>query len=583
MLFVVATFLLGFATTAHASKLYAQGVTVVAGDPLGRALQAEDEGRRADAIVAYKEVLQRALLPDSTDGDRIALAMMGLERLYSETGAVDSILPVVNRVLQLRPTDPIARSIQLRQLATTDRNSQAYEAFLEWRRAAPNSAAPFREYAQLLLSANRTGAADSVLRDAVRYIGGSAVAGEVAQLNVSLQRWQAAAVAYREALDAQPWLETSAMFSLARAPLVARDSIRDVLRAQPISLYPRRLLSSLELSWGEPRRAWFALSAVRADDSTAAAWRAFAERAELAESWVVARDVWTAVFDTLGDVNAQRRAATAAVAAGDAAGALEIIKRPASGTTKDEQARLLLAVHIEALGQLGKAEEAEKLLAHSRNIIDDAAKASLARPMVSAWLRAGNVDRAKQAAASADLSDDDEIVGWLALYEGDLVTARRRLVRAESKNMALNDALGLLARTRLATSKSLGAAFMELAQNDSMAAALSFAKLSDSIVDASPALLSIAARIAVSLDGKQPQKLAEGWWERITSDYPKSPEAAEALLSWARVLRSNGMTAEAMQRIERLLIDYPDSALLPQARRELDSLRGQVPPSGTYR
>jgi ribosomal protein S18 acetylase RimI-like enzyme len=52
---------------------------------------------------------------------------------------------------------------------------------------------------------------------------------------VALGRWSAAAVAFREALRDEPYLETSAMFALNRAPAPTRDSIRTVLLADPAS------------------------------------------------------------------------------------------------------------------------------------------------------------------------------------------------------------------------------------------------------------------------------------------------------------------------------------------------------------
>ena len=67
-------------------------------------------------------------------------------------------------------------------------------------------------------------------------------------------------------------------------------------------------------------------------------------------------------------------------------------------------------------------------------------------------------------------------------------------------------------------------------------------------------------------------------WDRIITNYPRSPEAPDVLLTWARALRDANDKAGAITRYESLLVDYPESALLPQARRDLERLRGQVPP-----
>ncbi|MFN9119626.1 MAG: hypothetical protein ACK5XT_16600, partial [Gemmatimonas sp.] len=312
------------AGTAAASAR-AQGA---GGDALQRAMEAEDASDRARAAAAYKDVLQQALVVGSTDGNRIAIALLGLERVWAEAGALDSMVPVARRVLQLRPTDPTAHTVHLRTLVTLGRDDEARAAFTMWRRVTGTDGAPYREYARLLMQQGRALAADSLLSDAARLLGaGGALSGETAQLHVSLGRWQAAALAFRDALQDQPWLETAALFGLQRAPVAARDSIRGVLLADPPRLLPRRLLASLEFAWSEPRRAWQAIATLPADDSATASWRTFGERAEMNESWLVARDAWTAVFERTNDLESQRRAAEAALRAGDAAGALALLAR----------------------------------------------------------------------------------------------------------------------------------------------------------------------------------------------------------------------------------------------------------------
>jgi len=54
---------------------------------------------------------------------------------------------------------------------------------------------------------------------------------------------------------------------------------------------------------------------------------------------------------------------------------------------------------------------------------------------------------------------------------------------------------------------------------------------------------------------------------------------AEASNASARALLAAGDKAGATTRFETLLVDYPTSALAPQARRELERMKGQVPPA----
>ena len=72
--------------------------------------------------------------------------------------------------------------------------------------------------------------------------------------------------------------------------------------------------------------------------------------------------------------------------------------------------------------------------------------------------------------------------------------------------------------------------------------------------------------------------LAQEIWDNIIKTYPQAPEAAEADLEWAKVLRRQGNTAAAIARLEHLILTYTQSALVFQARRELEIAKGTVPP-----
>jgi hypothetical protein len=67
-------------------------------------------------------------------------------------------------------------------------------------------------------------------------------------------------------------------------------------------------------------------------------------------------------------------------------------------------------------------------------------------------------------------------------------------------------------------------------------------------------------------------------WSLIVDKHATAPEAPEAELEWARHLRRKGERASAIAHLEHLILTWPDSALLPQARRELDLAKSAVPP-----
>jgi TolA-binding protein len=95
------------------------------------------------------------------------------------------------------------------------------------------------------------------------------------------------------------------------------------------------------------------------------------------------------------------------------------------------------------------------------------------------------------------------------------------------------------------------------------------------VADAAPLLLAIAARLYRSTSDSAK---SESLWDGLIARYPQSPEAAEADLDWAKVLRRRGNVAAAIARLEHLILTYPQSALVPQARRELELAKGTIPP-----
>ncbi|MBM3908376.1 MAG: hypothetical protein FJ363_09940, partial [Gemmatimonadetes bacterium] len=62
-------------------------------------------------------------------------------------------------------------------------------------------------------------------------------------------------------------------------------------------------------------------------------------------------------------------------------------------------------------------------------------------------------------------------------------------------------------------------------------------------------------------------------WRRLVGEFAASPEAPDADLEWARALERAGDRAAATARYEHLILTWPDSALVPQARAALDRLR----------
>ena len=525
---------------------------------IARALDHENAGRYEQARAVWLEVLQA--------GSPIP-AVMGLERVYSMTGDEDLLLPLLDSLVPLTPADAQLRGVQLRVLVVTGRDAAADAAFRQWRSLRPRDVVPYRDYARILLYQSRPQAADSVLVEAAQALGGTReLQLEVAQLRAALGRWREAAEAWRETMRDQPFYESAAVFSLSQAPVDARDAVREALRAASPPIGALQALSQLELGWGAPLAGWQVLKDLPPSDTLRYVWGQFAEEAERMQAWSAARDALVALHAAAPTPAIAERGANAALRANDPATAVRLAR--AAAVPGESPTYELVAVELEALARLGRGAEAERRLAEVAPLIGARAR-SFTRTIAWAWIRAGDVAKARAVLADAPLDADDAVSGWLALYDGDLVTARRALRFGDVAAPEAVAALSLLSRTRAERSASIGAAFLALARHDSSAAVAQLQRAAVEHADAAPLALAMAARLETA---RRADARALPLWTTIAESYATAPEAAEARLEWGRALLRRGDRPGARAQFETLILDHAGSALVPQARRELDAL-----------
>lgn len=558
-------FALLFLGVVAAQPVSAQGVE---GAALSRALDLEGAGKCREAIPLFRQALGSS--------DDPAGALYGLERCVAEAGSADTLLAIIDSVLTRRPRDPVARTIQLRTLTNAHRAPAARLAFEQWVNAVPGDATPFREYARLLLDAGLTRTADTVLTFATQRLGsGRQVAAELAELKGALGMWEASVTNWRQALTYVPWMEASAVFVLGGATGPARDTIRTVLVAPPVDLPTRRVLAGLEMRWTSAREAWRALQVLAPTDSVVEAWLEFAADAEERESWLVARDAYAASLVHRRTASLLVRVATAALQGGEPASALAWADSLTSWRDTSQAATITL-VRLRALAQLGRAAAAESILAQRGEAMDPVTRGDAVRSVAWAWVRTGDVARARAALARGGEESDERSAAWMALYDGELKSARTGLRRLDDLTSDAVLALSVLARTREEKSEAIGQAFLAMARGDTAAAAARFESSARQVPDAGPLLLAIAARL---LRATPDSARSEVIWQDLVANHPQSPEAAESDLELARLLRRRGDTAGAIARLEHLILTYSQSALVPQARRELDIAKGIIPPT----
>lgn len=532
-----------------------------------RALDFEGAGRHREAAPLFRQALRT---------EQRVSALLGLERVYAELQWTDSLLAPLAQLIREFPGEPVFRAAQLRSLQALDRQDDVAAAFERWVREAPRDPSPYREYARLLLQRGQAVRADSVLLRARRELGaGGELHLETAQARAATGQWEESARAWRLALVSAPYLEQAAAYALAPAPVPVRDAIRAQFFAPPLLVAARRAVATLESTWGSPANGWLALKDLPPDSAGAAAWLDFAQRAEAEERWTHAREAFGAVLRYQHSPEVALRAAVAALNSGDPGGALAIAPLTGGGADSARVARTLLPVHVRALAALGRPSSAERLVTSYERFLTPTGRAALARSIAFGWVRVGDMGRARGALSVAGPdADSSDAAGWLALYAGDVASARKLLRGGADASPELALALALVARLKVDSAPALGAAFLTLARGDTASAATALAGTAERF----PEVASLALYTAGQWRARRGDHLnAIPLWKRVVEQYAMSAEAPAANLEWSRALTRGGDRTGAASRLEHMILTYPQSALVPQARRELELLRNTMP------
>src|SRR5690606_12316309 len=121
----------------------------------------------------------------------------------------------------------------------------------------------------------------------------------------------------------------------------------------------------------------------------------------------------------------------------------------------------------------------------------------------------------------------------------------------------------------------LGAAFRQLDAGDSARAARMFARAAESVPAEAvrPEVQLYAARVYAGIGQRaEAERLLRA---AVVKEAPAT--AAAALLDLGRLQLNGEQREEARLTLEQMILDYPSSPLVPQARRLLDQARNAVP------
>ena len=563
----------------------------ISAQAIGQGFELERAGRYDQAASVYFATLRAE--PANVS------ALLGLERVLPPLNRLAELLPAVRRATVASPTNVALRGILLRTYVALNEPDSARAVALRWAAASPRDEAPYREWAIALEDAHRHADARAVLLAGRQALGRPGVYGiELAELSRLTGDWEGAAREWAAALPDAPAQLTNAASELGEAPEAERERITRVLTAAgptgERAILTGRLAAELLLDWGQAARAWTLFAPTVATPSSDAlfALKRFADMAG-ARGTPDARRVRGLALARYGEMapepeaaRAWADAARAFVDAGDRAAARDVLERVArdSSAPPDVQ-QLAQSAVVEALIDGGQLDEAARQLASDGRVSPDD-RAGLSRRLARARLRAGDLDGAEAVLARDSSVEGLAVAGWIALYRGRLKRAQELFQAAGPYAGDRRDAtertemLALLQQVPLDSFAELGAALLSVARGDSAGAVAALSRAANRLGPAGgrPDVLLVAGRTAGRL-GPEQQRAALALFDEVVRTGGQGAAAPAAELEWARLLVRQGQTSDAIQHLEHLILSYPGSAVVPEARRELERAKGAIPKS----
>ena len=521
-------------------------------------------------------------------------ALLGLERVLPGLNRLAELVPVAQRAALASPGNAALRAVLLRTYVGINEPDSAREVARRWAAAAPRDEAPYREWAMALDDQRRHDAARAVLLDGRRALGRPGAFGiELAALSERAGDWEGAAREWAAALEGASVQLPNAASELAQAPEARRERIAALLTAGDPPPLVRRLAGELLLAWGAAERAWavFAPSVAAPSADAAYAVRRFADLAA-AQGSPEARRVRALALARYAElapdamaVRARADAARAFLAAGDREGARAVLEQVARDSSAPAEAQALAqAALVQTLIEGGQLDEAARRIAGDTRLADED-RTTLRLRLVRARIAAGDLDRAGAMLARDSSVEALALKGWIALYRGRLKEAWQLFLDAGPYAGDRREAtdrtamLALLQQVPGDTFPELGGALLTLARGDSVSAVAGLRLAATRLPGTGrPDLLLLAARVAARL-GPEQQLTALALCDEVVRTGGTGAAAPAAELEWARLLERRQQTADAIQHLEHLILSYPGSALVPEARRALERAKGAIPKS----
>jgi tetratricopeptide (TPR) repeat protein len=550
---------------------------------MARAFEQERRGNFSAAAEGYAEVLRRN--PDNLS------ALLGLERSLAPLRRDAELAGPAEALLERNPATTAAYPVAMRGWAAADRPDSVASVAARWAKAEPGSETPFREWGSTLLALRDPGGARRAYLVGRERLGDpAALAGELALLSAADNDWESAAREWALAIGRYPGYRLTARNALVRAPPSEHDDVlRQLARHTPPA---RRLGAELQVQWGDPAAAYSLLltNLPVANEEAVDALRQFLDAARAVEGQGAALvrgqalEQIAARTTGAGASRVRLEAARSYADAGDPVAARRMLAQlAADGTAPPDMAASATATLVTVLLREGQIEEAQRQLDDLRKTLGEENAGRLTLEVADGWIRQGRLDRAEALLTRDSTVESIAMIGLIRLYRGDLAGAATALSAAGPFAGSREEATARTARLALIqpiesdSLPTLGTALLALARGDSAGAVQALMAVADGLPADGGAseIRLLAGRVEAARGRPIP---AERLF-RAASDSTAPATAPAAELELARLLLALGRTAEAIHQLEHLILAYPGSAAVPQARRLLDAARGGVPES----
>ena len=558
---------------------------VARGQAIGPGFELERSGRYADAATIYFTTVRS----DPTN----LPALLGLERTLFVLNRMTELLPLVQNARARLPESPALRSLELRVYAALNQTDSLEAIALRWAASVPRSDAPYREWGLALADRRMWDEARRAYLTGRKTLGGEGtLAIELAELEQRAGNWEASAAEWARAVTRAADVGPNAASQLADAPAPMHEHVARILTGPDASVAARRVGAEVLLAWGQPNEAWVVLEQTlgQGDSDAQVALRRFADLAgalptpEAHRVRGMALTRWADLVPSPVSERARAEAVRELLEGGDRAGARRVLEAHADATALGQASLIQILI---ADGQL---DVAEARLETSKTALTADDRGALRLALAKARIARGELDR-----ADAALGDDSSVTaiaqrGWIALYRGNLKGAMEafRVAGPYAADRAAaterTAMMALLQRIQEESSPELGAALLTLARGDSVTgvAALRRAASRLPVQGGRLEVLLLAGQVAAQKaggGGGDQEATAVALFDEIVRAGGEGAAPPAAELEWARLLVRTGRSAEAVPHLEHLILTYPNSAFVPEARRVLERARGAIPKS----